>query len=302
MYRLMRCGRSQRRTGAAEVSGLVDVHVHAWDRSRFAYGWLDGESEMAVTALPGAYAADAPEVTGCIFVEAAVDAGAEVDEVRWAARSFGGTWPDSFAVVAAVDVFDPELPTRVDVLSDAAEGRLVGVRYLLQDVPDDRLDSAAFRRGLGHVAARGLVFDVCVRWRQLDAVAELLEGMGRGRFVLDHLGKPPVGSDQAATRAWQKSITRLAQLPNLSVKLSGLPAEAASREQLREFAPELLAHAVASFGSNRCMFASDWPVSVRAPGGVPTGEWLEIVRGAVPVSQWDAVASETARAVYRIGE
>jgi L-fuconolactonase len=81
------------------------------------------------------------------------------------------------------------------------------------------------------------------------------------RFVLDHVAKRP--PDDAA---WSRGVASLAEFPNVACKLSGL---------LTEHDPAGTAElALGWFGTERCMFGSDWPVSTLV---APYSESVSIV-------------------------
>ena len=68
-----------------------------------------------------------------------------------------------------------------------------GVRRLLQSEADPAFGlQPAFLDGVRSLAAYGFTFDVCVLHHQLPSVIRLVEACPDVRFVLDHLGKPPV--------------------------------------------------------------------------------------------------------------
>jgi L-fuconolactonase len=97
------------------------------------------------------------------------------------------------------------------------------------------------------------VFDLLVREPQLPAAVETVRRNPGTKFVLDHVGKRPRDD-----RAWAEGVAALAELPNVSCKLSGLSTE---------FDPAgTAARALEWFGADRCMFGSDWPVCLLAGG------------------------------------
>ncbi|HEX4705310.1 MAG TPA: amidohydrolase family protein, partial [Pseudonocardiaceae bacterium] len=100
--------------------------------------------------------------------------------------------------------------------------------------------------------------DLLVLPHQLPAAIDLVASVPDGRFVLDHIAKPPITSGEL--EPWAGLIRRLAGLPNVAVKLSGLVTEADWRTwtvaDIRPYADVVLA----AFGADRIMFGSDWPV------------------------------------------
>ena len=104
-------------------------------------------------------------------------------------------------------------------------GKLVGLRHQVQSEPDpDWLARPDVLRGLAAVADAGLVYDLVITAGQLAPRPGPRPQCPDLRFVLDHLGKPPVASGR--TEPWAQDLRRLAALPNTVAKLSGLVTEA----------------------------------------------------------------------------
>ncbi|MEW1722697.1 amidohydrolase family protein [Streptomyces sp. NPDC093109] len=276
---------------------LIDAHVHVWDPDRVRYDWLAGTA-LDRPRLPADIDDADGTVSRWVFVEADAAPAAALDEARWVA---GLDWPGLAAMVVAADLEAPDAGERIG--RAAEELPLVrGIRHLLQGLPPERLAAPALAGGLAEVGRAGLVFDACVRWTQLDALDRLLGDAFDGTVVLDHLGKPPVaaGLRSDAGQAWLTALRRLARHERLTVKLSGLPAEAPDAATLRGNGPDLLRAALDVFGAERCMVAGDWPVSTGADGRTTAREWFALVRDVVGAHDWPRVAAGTARAVYGI--
>jgi L-fuconolactonase len=134
--------------------------------------------------------------------------------------------------------------------------RSVGVRHQVHDEADPVCGSSAPTSSAGspRSAKAGLVYDLLVRRRELPASVETARRHPDIRFVLDRAGKAP----QSDRDAWADGVSALETLPNVACKLSGLFTEAD---------PEgTVARALQWFGSDRCMFGSDWPVCLLASG------------------------------------
>jgi L-fuconolactonase len=89
-----------------------------------------------------------------------------------------------------------------------------------------------------------------------------IEALPDGRYIIDHLGRPPIGQDATAQRLWHIAMTRLAQLPNVYVKFSGWATNVG-----RAVAADVLMygnHVLATFGPSRTIYASNWPVALVA--------------------------------------
>lgn len=240
---------------------VMDSHLHLWDPEALTYEWLEG-------ALDGRFAAEeiAEEQLHGISEEAAIFVQADpipsqsLDEVRWV---------DSIALDAGVVAIvagarlDRGAETDRQLEELASSQRVVGVRHLLQGEPDGFARTEAFQRGAARVAKRGWTFDACVRAHQLSDVAALAASVPDLPIVLDHLGKPAIGTagmPLTPSAEWVRGLGALARHPQVFCKLSGLPAEAGGQWTDAQVAPFLDA-TLEAFGPQRLMWGSDWPVS-----------------------------------------
>jgi L-fuconolactonase len=82
--------------------------------------------------------------------------------------------------------------------------------------------------------------------------------------VIDHLAKPPIRDDGAALAAWEAAIRPLGGEPNVAAKVSGLVTEADWAAWTPDDLAGPIAVAVATFGAERLLFGSDWPVCLLA--------------------------------------
>ena len=238
---------------------MVDAHVHFWDAQRLAYPWLAGVAALNRSFLPGDYvsAAKPAEAGKLIFVECGCPAAAARDEVAWVTE-IAEREPRLRGIVAQAAV---ERGSRVgEELAALAKNPLVkGVRRNLQDETDANFcRRPEFIDGVRELAKHGFTFDLCIVAGQLPGVTELVRGCPEVFFVLDHCGKPAIRDRRPDT--WRQHLRKLAALPNVACKISGLVTEAnpekCGAEELRPY----IAHAVECFGFDRVLFGGDWPV------------------------------------------
>jgi len=255
----------------------LDSHLHLWDPALLRYDWLSGPLAGAFGAgeLRTAPVGDTP---AAVFVQAGAAYDDALAEVAWVSG-----FADAAGVRGVVGDarLDRGTATTAHLDELGAHPLVVGVRHLLQGEPDGLAATPAFVAGAREVAARGWRFDACVRAHQIPDVASLAEQVPELPIVLDHLGKPAVGTADAPvapTAEWLRDISALARHPHVSCKLSGLPAEAGGLWDAAQLAPFLDAVAEA-FGPERLMWGSDWPVSAvdaeYRPGA--RARWLDTV-------------------------
>jgi predicted TIM-barrel fold metal-dependent hydrolase len=176
----------------------------------------------------------------------------------------------------------------------AASDRVRGVRYSAAQHADPGVMSFAhdphllrdpdFLRGFAAVAERGLSFEIWIYAHQLPDALVLATEYPDTTFVLDHYATPagifgPRGRSTGHTaqdRAgllgrWRDEIAALAARPNVVAKHSGLgmpvlgavparPVPKESRSELVERYAPLVRHLHDTFGSERTMWASNYPI------------------------------------------
>ena len=277
----------------AGIGVILDAHVHFWDPDARHHAWLDEHPTLRRRFVPADYDAGCHAVGGAVFVQADCRDDEAIDEVRWVA-ALAKSDPFVRGIVAYAPV---HLGAAAEdgLAAVAAEPLVVGVRRLLQGQPRAALEDHALIDGVGLLARHDLSFDLCVTHDQLAAVTRVVAGCPDVRFVLDHLGKPPVASAQLDP--WRGELARLAALPNIACKLSGLTTEAAPEWHAADVRP-FLDHALDTFGPARCMVGSDWPVASLA---TTTERWFDVVLEAVAFLDSDereAVLSGTAGDCY----
>jgi L-fuconolactonase len=278
---------------------VVDAHHHLWVRARHPQDWIDPVTMAAIDA--DFTAADLPArahgVDATVVVQS-VSSWGETQDLLDVAGSPEGREAGVAGVVGWADLSDPALEDRLAALREAPGGHhLVGIRTMVQAEPDPTfLDRPDVHAGIATVGAAGLPFDLVVRADQLASCARLAAALPDTRFVLDHLGKPPVAA--GGLDAWRRDLAALAARPNVVAKLSGLVTEARwdawTTADLRPVAD----HALDVLGPDRLMLGSDWPVCLLASG---YGRWLatadELLAG-LSADERAAVRGRTAVTTY----
>jgi L-fuconolactonase len=171
------------------------------------------------------------------------------------------------AVVGWTDLKAPDAPQRIAQLS--ARPKMRGLRPMLQDMADGAwLDDPALEPAVRAMVASGLCFDALVRPRHLPALLRFAVRFPELSVVIDHAAKPDLAARCVDT--WRTDMRRLARLPNVVCKLSGLVTEAAPGWQPGDLQP-CVAELLDCFGPHRLLWGSDWPVLNLA---ADYGAWL----------------------------
>jgi L-fuconolactonase len=246
---------------------LIDAHQHYWRIGENGHEWPTPDLAPIYRNFGPAdwiRVAEPLGISGSVLVQSQ-PSDADTD---WLIRLADAT-PSVKAVVGWVELKAPNAAERIEQL--ARHPKLKGLRPMLQNLPeDDWIADAALDPAVKAVVAGGLRFDALVFTRHLPHLRAFAARWPDLPIVIDHGAKPPIAGEQLDP--WREEITALAALPNIMCKLSGLLTETASGQSQKALKP-YVRHLAETFGPERLMWGSDWPVVLLAGR---FDEWFEL--------------------------
>ena len=241
---------------------MVDAHVHLWDPARTDwYPYLSGQRDIGLGDVTGMarrfdvsdYATESAgwNVVKLVNVAAATDRYSVDETIALDAKADEDGHPD--ALVGGIPPTDTVAEAVALLDRQMAASRFRGVRPMGASAgplpPDEVLDA---------LRERDLLFELMAHPHQLLEVARHLEAFTDLVVVVEHAGWPRSSTDEELA-LWRTGMRALAAVSdNVVCKLSGLamPLGAMSAEA---FAP-WIEGSIETFGVDRCMFASNFPV------------------------------------------
>ncbi|MGA0132759.1 MAG: amidohydrolase family protein [Opitutales bacterium] len=273
----------------------LDAHQHFWSYDAAQYPWIPPGSPLHRDWLPEDL--EALQRPLGLDGSVAVQARQTVAESDWL-LGLADRYPRIRAVVGWVDLRSDRV--EADLARLSAHPKFVGVRHVVQDEPDDAfMLGKEFQRGIAGLRAHGLTYDILVYPRQLEAAFRLAEAFPAQPFVLDHVAKPPIASGEL--EPWRTQLRRLAALPNVHCKVSGLITEADRRAWRPEHLHPYLDVVFEAFGPARLMWGSDWPVCLFAGAYVRTHEVVEAYAAGLSAAERDGLFGGNAARFYGVG-
>jgi L-fuconolactonase len=311
---------------------IVDAHHHLWDRPGWRYLFDEylgdiGRCGHNITAsvfmqCQAMYRADGPEELRVI---------GETEFVNGiAAMSASGRYGSARICAGIVGHANLLIGERVaGVLEShlqAGGGRFRGIRHItvwdadttlmnpLSAGPPSLLRDTVFRAGFAKLAPLNLSFDAWLFHPQISELTDLARAFPDTTIILNHVGGV-VGIGAYAGRRdevlehWSRAIRDLARCDNVHVKLGGLgmringfgfeTAEAPpASEQLAMAWQPYIETCIEAFGTNRCMFESNFPVDKGSYGyGLAWNAFKRLTRDATK-DERTALFSGTAERVY----
>ena len=206
-----------------------------------------------------------------------------------AAAAATGLYGPCRAASAIVGHADLKLGDRVEpvleALQAASPNRFRGIRHTVTwdahpEIENREVEgvlaTAEYRAGAQVLTRMALSLDIGVCFPQLPELAAFAKATPDLTIILNHLGGltrvGPYGNrDNEVLPAWRRGIAAVAECPNVSLKLGGIGmprlgfdwhsrARPIGSEELATSIAPVMSYCIEQFGSDRCMFESNFPV------------------------------------------
>lgn len=261
---------------APDAVTLIDAHHHLWDLSMARHPWLGAHPEsqfflgdyspLLKNYLPADYLKDCAghNVLATVHCEAEWDRADQVGETRWiSAIHARHGFPNAIIAHAWFHT-----DNAAEILEQQAAFPLVrAIRSKPVTTPSPAEKPHAgpgsmrddnWLTGLARLERHGLSFDLRVPWWHLEEAASVAAQFPNIPMVLNHTGFPWDRSPEGL-RAWRKAMEVIAAAPNMHLKISEFGLK--DRPWDYESNSKVVRDALAIFGVERCMFASNFPVA-----------------------------------------
>ena len=175
-----------------------------------------------------------------------------------------------------------------------------------------------FRRGVSRLGQMGFSFDAWLYFDQLPELAEMAQAVPETTIVLNHLGGPlGIGPYVGAHRlemleVWQAGIAAVAACPNVVIKIGGIGMEhyfgmpwatlprPPSSDVVAAWWTEIVRFAIESFGPDRCMAESNYPVDRQTLPYAVLWNALQRMTAGYSEAERNDIFHDTAARIYRI--
>lgn len=295
---------------------IVDAHHHFWDVVRNPHPWLQRRpplpfrygdySAICRNFLPEDYARQQGphRVLRHVLMEGEWDPSDPTGEAYWVhalAQQTGK--PHALAAQAWLDsdVWEAQL---------AAYARLPLVRsvrhkprsltraehHVAYRAPGS-MRCERWRSGYERLKDAGLMFELQVPWWHFNEAAELARDFPCTTMIINHTGLP-AERDAESLAAWRAALEIVARAPNVFLKISGLGV--ADQRWTPELQTPVVQNAIAIFGWQRCMFASNHPVDALVASLDDIFSGFKQITAALPAPQRLALFCDNAASLYRL--
>ncbi|MGR3810112.1 amidohydrolase family protein [Jiulongibacter sp. NS-SX5] len=237
---------------------MIDAHQHFWTYSKEEFSWIDGSmSAIQRDFLPNdlAQVYQKHKVDGSVLIQ--VNQNEEENEVF---HDYAVNHDFIKGTVGWVDFKSENLSERLAYYQ--SKPLLKGFRHIVQGESDDFLLDPLFTKGVQQLEKLGYTYDILIFERQLKAALTFIKALPENKLIIDHIAKPDIKNQ--SIDSWKFYMKTIAQQSNVSVKVSGMVTEADYTGWKPEDFTEYLDHLLESFGPEKLVYGSDWPVCLVA--------------------------------------
>jgi len=255
---------------------IIDTHLHFWDMSRFKLPEIESYEKLNRNFLIDdvAEAIKNLNVEKIVYMEVNLIQEQKYSEVVYINKICE---QDDNPICAAFIGGNPLSYSFRDYAPLFKDNNYIkGVRHVLHtpEVKRGYCLESEFVDSIRLLGELGLRFCICIRPSELHDAVKLAELCPETSLILDHCGNAvpsivngSIGENEYGMGLfkhnrdqWMRDIEDLAKRENVTCKISGLPFKTPPDSVNPEFLAPLINHCLDTFGPDRVMFGSNWPV------------------------------------------
>ena len=237
---------------------ILDTHHHLWDLSLRSYDWITELPENESIKINRNFLindldvlADENNVTGTICVQAHQSE----EEALWLLEIAKNSNLIK-GVVCWVDLKNSNIGFSLDKYQ--SYDKFCGIRHVWHDEKnEDWIMDPKVIKGLKTLSERQINFDFLVRPNHLKYIFEVYEKIPKLNGVIDHIAKPEIKEN--IFEPWAENISELSKIDSLNCKISGMVEEMNESQEI-SILKNYTDHVIKSFGHDKVMYGSNWPV------------------------------------------
>lgn len=237
---------------------IIDSHQHFWKYDPVRDSWINDEMKILKRDFfPTDFTPILNEhkIDGSVAVQAD-----QSEEETLFLLTHANQNPFIKGVVGWVDLRTEKINEQLEYFSQFKI--IKGFRHIIQAEASGFMKQSSFQNGIRELEKHNFTYDILIYPHQLQEAVELVREFPNQKFVVDHLAKPVIKQNEFA--GWSKGIAQLASFENVFCKLSGFTTEADWKNWKPQDFTRYFDFVLESFGANRLMYGSDWPVCLLA--------------------------------------
>lgn len=270
----------------------IDAHQHFWNYQAQRDAWITDEMRVLQrNFLPEELLPllQQQALDGCV----AVQADQSTTETEFL-LSLADQHDFIKGVVGWIDL-------RADNIEDqlaqyTAYKKLKGFRHIVQSEPKGFLHDKKFQHGVMKLGEYGFTYDLLIKHHQLEEAMQFAHRLPDVSIVIDHLAKPDIKSGRKTH--WELNMAAIATFPNVSCKISGMVTEADWNTWKPEDFFPYLDELMETFGPQRLLYGSDWPVCLLAASYHEQFNIIQLYLDRLSTHNREAIMGKNAVRIY----
>jgi len=276
---------------------IIDSHHHFWKYNLEEFNWIDDEMKtIRRDFLPN----DLKKILDKVGIDGviSVQARQKIEETDWL-LTLAEQYDFIKGVTGWLPLFDKKIESYLEKYSN--NKNLKALRHVIQDEPDDNfILRDDFNEGIRLLKQFDLPYEILIFEKHLPQAIRFVDRHPQQIFILDHMAKPRIKDKLFSP--WKENIRQLAKRENVHCKISGMVTEANPKHWTYEELKPYFEIILDTFGPNRLMFGSDWPVCLTA---TTYQQWFEVVKRFIQElssSEQAALLGNNAIKIYQLNK
>lgn len=263
-------------TGLSRDLPVVDAHIHYWDLENNFHPWLCEKplipfrygdySSICRTFMPTDYREITSEhlIVDTVYMEAEWHPEQGLEEIEWV-HAVHQQYGQPVAMIAQAWLDTDNIKQYLESISNYP--LVQGVRHkpatcAHEDYSEDHniagsMNCPDWEKGYALLGKYKLLFELQTPWWHLPDLKHLLEKYPDIKVVINHAGVPG-DREKETLEGWYKNLQEISLYDNVYIKISGIGEKGHPWNLNRN--GELILSVIKLFGSQRVMFASNFPV------------------------------------------
>jgi len=288
---------------------MIDAHHHLWDLSAVSYPWLEDKSKKRFFGDPTPiqknyliqdFKKDCKPHGFNASIHIQVGAKEPAKEAIWIDDIIKNHPDWNMKQVVFCDLTKSEMRAEIEKFEILPS--VSGVRQILSRAPGkeagsillDNIASPIVLQNLKTLSQLGYSFDLQLIPEVMKQASLLFEKVPELKVALCHAGSPHDRTIEGINY-WQKALKSLSSLSNVTCKISGL-GMFKHNWTIEDFRP-IIETCLDQFGSERCMFGSNFPVDSLYSD---YNTLMSAFKTLIPKSSHESIFKKTAREFYAI--
>ena len=305
------CSKSKESGNAAakrSALSIIDTHQHLWNIRVDRPEWLSEERGIREEGNMADYirAIDGLNIVKAVYMEVAIETHRLDYEAEYVIKMCERE--DNPTIAAVIGGRPTEDTFKSYIIKYKDSPYVKGVRYIMYQL--DLLRQKPLIGNLRLLGDLNLTFDINVAPELLSEAIRIADDCPDTKFIVDHCGNadpvaflptasPAPREPKHAADLWKRDMEALAKRKNVVCKISGVVDEV-PEGWTRESITAIVDFCLDTFGPDRVVFASDWPVCLR---GATLKEWLDALWAVVqdrPVEELKKLFYDNAVHTYNL--